>query len=496
MSNHKRTLLSPLVALLFLISTLPPTTARAQTPTLDEHQRLLFDIYKELVETNTSDSVGNTTEAAEKMAARLRAAGFPAADVQVVVHPDNAKKGNLVARLRGTGAGRKPILLLAHLDVVEAKREDWSPDLDPFKLNEREGFYYGRGSVDDKAMAAIFVANLIRYRREGFKPDRDLVVALTADEEGGGFNGASWLVRNRRELVDAEFGFNEGGGGRERIGKPLFNGVQASEKVSRNFTLEVKNKGGHSSLPVKDNAIYTLAAGLERLSKFDFPVNLNEVTRAYFDRMASVETGQTAADMRALVGSAGKDAAAAARLSESAFYNSVMRTTCVATRVEAGHANNALPQTARANVNCRILPQESPADVQAALVRVLDDPKISVTLPTPSRARQEGQAASTAAERPPIERQTSPLDPKILGEIERVTAAMWPGVPVVPMMGTGATDSQPFRQAGIPMYGVSGLFTDIDDVRTHGKDERIAAQRLYEGQEFLYRLVKSLASPR
>jgi acetylornithine deacetylase/succinyl-diaminopimelate desuccinylase-like protein len=483
------TLLS-LTATLLLLTALPPL--RAQTLTLDEHQRLLFDIYKELVETNTSDSVGDNTAAAEKMAARLRAAGFPAEDVQVIVHPDNAKKGNLVARLRGTGA-RKPILLLAHLDVVEAKKEDWSPDLDPFKLNEREGFYYGRGSVDDKAMAAIFVANLIRYRRENFKPDRDIVVALTADEEGGGFNGASWLVRNRREVVDAEFGFNEGGGGRERAGQPLFNGVQASEKVSRNFTLEVKNKGGHSSLPVKDNAIYTLAAGLERLSKFDFPVNLNEVTRAYFGRMASVETGRTAEDMRALVASEGRDTAAAARLSETALYNSMMRTTCVATRVEAGHANNALPQTARANVNCRILPQESPADVLAALVRVLDDPKINVTLPTPSRARQEGESPSAASERPPAGRQTSPLDPKIMGEIERVTRELWPGVPVVPMMGTGATDSQPFRQAGIPMYGVSGLFTDIDDVRTHGKDERIAARRLYEGQEFLYRLVKSLS---
>ena len=496
MSKLKRTLLSTAVVLLPFVSLPAPPAARAQTAAPDEHRRLLFDIYKELVETNTTDSAGNTTEAAEKVAARLRAAGFPAEDVQVVVHPGNAKKGNLVARLRGTGT-RKPILLLAHLDVVEAKREDWSPDLDPFRLTERDGFYYGRGTVDDKAMAAIFVANLIRYRREGFKPDRDIVVALTADEEGGGFNGASWLVRNRRELVDAEFGFNEGGGGRERAGKALFNGVQASEKFSRNFTLEVKNKGGHSSLPVKDNAIYTLAEGLARLSRFDFPVNLNEVTRAYFGRMASVETGQTAADMRALVKTGGADVAAAARLSETAFYNSVMRTTCVATRVEAGHANNALPQTARANVNCRILPQDSPADVEAALVRVLADPKISVKMVVPSRAREEGQdATAAAAARPPTERQSSPLDPKIIGEIERVTSELWPGVPVVPMMGTGATDSQPFRQAGIPMYGVSGLFTDIDDVRTHGKDERIAVRRLYEGQEFLYRLVKSLSTPR
>jgi acetylornithine deacetylase/succinyl-diaminopimelate desuccinylase-like protein len=491
MLRIRRTLCSATVSLLLSVSllSLPAAThiVRAQTATLNARQQLLFDIYKEMVETNTSDSVGNTTEAAEKVAARLRAAGFAAEDVRVLVHPDNARKGNLVARMRGKGAGRKPILLLAHLDVVEAKREDWSPDLDPFKLIEREGFYYGRGSVDDKAMAAIFVANLIRFKQEGFAPDRDIVVALTADEEGGGFNGASWLVRNRRELVDAEFGFNEGGGGRERAGRPLFNGVQASEKMSRNFTLEVKNKGGHSSLPVKDNAIYTLASGLERLSRFDFPVNLNEVTRAYFERMASVETGQVADDMKVLVRTSGKDRAAVARLSETAFYNSVMRTTCVATRVEAGHANNALPQTARANVNCRILPQESPTDVQATLVRVLDDPKISVTMSGGTRTQAEAS--------PQPSRQSSPLAPDVMGQIERVTAEMWPGVPVVPMMGTGATDSQPFRQTGIPMYGVSGLFTDIDDVRTHGKDERMGISRLYQGQEFLYRLVKALSSP-
>jgi len=480
----------PLAVAILLFSLAPPSVPAArigaQAVTLKPNQQLLFDIYKELVETNTTDSVGNTTEAAEKMAARLRAAGFPAEDVQVLVHPGNARKGNVVARLRGTGA-RRPVLLLAHLDVVEAKREDWSPDLDPFKLTERDGYFYGRGSIDDKAMAAIFVANLIRYEQEGFRPDRDIVVALTADEEGGNFNGASWLVSNHRDLLDAEFGINEGGGGRERGGRPLFNGVQTAEKMSRNFTLEVKNKGGHSSLPVKDNAIYTLAAGLERLSKFDFPVNLNETTRAYFERMASVETGQTAADMRALVRTSGADAGAAARLSEAAFYNAVMRTTCVATRLEAGHANNALPQTARANVNCRILPQETPADTQAALERVLADPKISVTM---VGANNPNRAA------PPPQRQSSPLDPEIISKIERVTAEMWPGVPVIPLMGTGATDSQPFRQAGIAMYGVSGLFTDIDDNRTHGRDERIGVQRLYDGQEFLYRLVKAFASTR
>ncbi|MDT4966872.1 MAG: hypothetical protein QOJ64_1609 [Acidobacteriota bacterium] len=409
------------------------------------------------------------------MAARLKAAGFPAEDVQVLVHPGNARKGNLVARLRGTGKQR-PILLLAHLDVVEALKEDWSPDLDPFKWIERDGFVYGRGSIDDKAMAAVFVANLIRYKQEGFKPDRDIILALTADEEGGNFNGAEWLLKNHRDLVDAEFGFNEGGGGRERKGKRLFNGVQASEKMSVNFQLEVKNKGGHSSLPNKDNAIYHLAAGLDRLAKLDFPVNLNEVTRAYFERMATVETGQTAADMKAIFQS-GTDQAAVARLSAMAFYNATMRTTCVATRLEGGHANNALPQVARAVVNCRIVPQESAADVQQALVKVLADDQISIKLLAPAKPS------------PP-----SPLDAKVMQPIESVSKSLWPGLPVIPVMSTGATDSLYFRQAGIPFYGVSGLFTDIDDNRQHGKDERVGIKQLYDSQEFLYRLVKKFSA--
>lgn len=448
---------------------------KAQAAQLSRHQQLLREIYKELIEINTSDSVGSTTQAAEAMAARLKAAGFPAEDVQVLVHPGNARKGNLVARLRGNGK-QQPVLLLAHLDVVEARKEDWSPDLDPFKLTERDGFFYGRGSVDDKAMAAIFITNLIRYKQEGFKPDRDIIVALTADEEGGRFNGASWLLKNHRELVDAEFGLNEGGGGRERNGKPVYNGVQASEKMSLSFQLEVKNKGGHSSLPAKDNAIYHLAGGLDRLSKFDLPVNLNEVTRAYFERIAGVETGKTAADMKSLLQPT-PDPAAVSRLSNTAFYNAMMRTTCVATRLEGGHANNALPQTARAVVNCRILPQESAADVQQTLVRALSDDQISV--------KPMGQAKPS----PP-----SALTPQIMQPIESVTKSLWPGVPVVPLMSTGATDSLYFRQAGIPMYGVSGLFTDIDDIRIHGKDERIGVKQLYDGQEFLYRLVKMFSS--
>ncbi len=466
-----------LIAVLLPFEIISSQTINAHAVQLSSDTRLLREIYKELVEINTTDSVGSTTEAARVMAARLKAAGFADEDAQVLVHPGNARKGNLVARLRGTGA-RKPLLLLAHLDVVEARKEDWSDNLDPFKLTERDGYFYGRGTGDDKAMAAIFVTNLIHFKQEGFKPERDIIVALTADEEGGDYNGPAWLVKTHRDLVDAEFGINEGGGGRYRKDKRLFNGVQASEKVYQSFQLEVKNKGGHSSLPVKDNAIYRLASGLDRLAKFDFPLNLNEVTRSYFTRMAAIETGQAAADMKSIAADS-SNPEIIVRLAASPYNNALMRTTCVATRLEGGHADNALPQTARAVVNCRILPQESATDIQQTLVKVLADDQIKITYikePKPS---------------PP-----SPLRPEVMQPIERTTQALWPGVPVIPIMGTGATDSLYFRQVGIPMYGVSGIFSDIDDNRAHGKDERVAVKSLYEGQEFLYRLVKTLAGGR
>ena len=454
--------------------------AAANAAELTPEQSKLFDIYKELVDINTTDLSGDTTRAARAMAARLTAAGLPAEDVRVLVHPGNARKGNLVARLRGDGS-LKPILLLAHLDVVEARKEDWSPDLDPFTLIERDGFYYGRGTGDDKAMAAIFVANLIRYRQEGLRAKRDLILALTADEEGGDFNGADWLVNNHRDLIEAEFGLNEGGGGRARDGVALFNGVQASEKVYRDFRLEATNKGGHSSLPVKDNAIYRLARGLDRLADFDFPVNLNEVTRSFFERTAELETGANASAMRGLVASNGADAAAAAQLSQTAAYNAMLRTTCVATMLEAGHAPNALPQKAAAIVNCRVLPQESLADVQRTLVRVLADDQIRVAI--------EG---ATAVVNAPI----SSLNPAVMKPIEALTAKMWKNIPTIPVMSTGATDSKYFRAAGIPMYGVSGLFGDIDDVRAHGRDERVGVKQFYDAQEFLYQLVKRYATRR
>jgi acetylornithine deacetylase/succinyl-diaminopimelate desuccinylase-like protein len=469
-----------LVAGLLVVASLSfqsPGVARAQNGSLDAERQTLREIFQELIEINTVDPDGDVTRAAEAMRARLLAAGFAAEDVRVVVPAGNAKKGNLVARYRSPSPVGKPLLLLAHIDVVEARKEDWSDGLDPFKFTERDGYYYGRGTMDDKAMAAIFVANLIRFKRENFQPARDIIVALTTDEETGDFNGVEFLLKDHRALVDAEFGINEGGRGYLKAGKPLLNAVQASEKVYQSFRLEVRNKGGHSSLPVKDNAIFRLAAGLDRLAKFDFPVNLNEVTRSYFERMSKIETGQTAADMRAVVATARPEASSVARLSASPYYNALMRTTCVATRLEGGHADNALPQMARATVNCRILPQETAADVQATLKRVLSDDQIGIA------------PIAVSKPSPP-----SPLRPEIMGTIERLTSEMWPGVPVVPIMGTGATDSLFFRQVGIPVYGVSGIFDDIDDNRTHGRDERIAVKSFYDGQQFLYRLTKAFSS--
>jgi len=455
---------------LFSFLLLLASTAQGAPPPLDDAtRRLTHDIYKQLIEINTTESSGNSTTAAEAMAARLHDAGFPAADVQVLA--PNPRKGNLVARLRGSTKA-KPILLLAHLDVVEAKREDWS--VDPFTFTEKDGYYYGRGTSDDKAMAAIFVANLIRYKQEGWTPKRDIVLALTADEETGDSNGVSWLLQQHRDLIDAAFALNEGGGGRLKDGKRIYNGVGASEKVYVSFKLETHNKGGHSSVPRPDNAIYELAEGLTKLGKFQFPVELNEVTRAYFERMSKLEEGQTAADMAAV---AKGDADAAARLSQTAVYNALMRTTCVATRLEGGHADNALPQMARATVNCRVLPGDSADEVRNTILKVLNDPGIEVTWidkPKPS---------------PP-----SPLDVAVMGPIEEVTNEFWPGVPVMPLMATGASDSLYLRNAGIPSYGVSGLFAELNDSRAHGRDERVGIPQFYESLQFLYVLVKRLAS--
>lgn len=443
------------------------------TQTLAPHQQLAREVYRQLIEINTTHSAGSTTAAAEAMAARFRAAGFPAADI-FVGGPQPAK-GNLVVRYRGRGAsGRKPILLMAHLDVVEAKKEDWSPDLDPFRFIEKDGYYYGRGTSDDKAMAAIFVANLLRMKQQSLVPERDIVLALTADEEGGDHNGVVWLLANHRALVDAEYGINEGGGGQSKGGRRIANRVQASEKIYVDFTLEATNKGGHSSQPQPENAIYELADALGKIGRFAFPVRPNEVTRAYFEKMAGIEQGQLAADFKAIARPA-PDSAAVARLSAVPLYNAMLRTTCVATTVTAGHAPNALPQRAVANVNCRVLPGEDPQAVQQTLARVVDNARITIT------------PVEAAKPSPP-----SPLTPEIMQAITRITEEMWPGVPVIPFMSTGATDGLYFRQAGIPIYGVSGLFGDMDDVRAHGRDERMGVKEFFEGQEFLWWLVNAL----
>jgi acetylornithine deacetylase/succinyl-diaminopimelate desuccinylase-like protein len=446
----------------------------AHAESLTAQQQLAFDIYKELIEINTVTETGDTARAAEAMAARLRAAGFSESDVQVFMPA--ARKGNLVARLRGTGA-RKPILLLAHLDVVPARREDWS--VDPFKLIEKDGYFYARGSIDDKFMAAAFVESLVRYKQEGYTPDRDIIVALEADEEILDRNalGIQWLLKNHRELIDAEFALNEGGSVGLKKGKSIRNSVQTTEKVSLSYKLEVSNRGGHSSVPTKDNAIYHLAEGLVRLSKFIFPFKLNETTRAYFERIAEFEGDQTAADIRSIIsGHPDPASLSIVRLSANPAYNAQLRTTCVATMLEGGHAYNALPQVARAIINCRIMPGELVDEVKATLVEVLADDQISVT--------QIGEPVLSAP---------SALQDEVMGAIEKVSAEFWPGTPIVPIMSAGATDGSYLRNAGIPTYGHSGLASDVDDVRIHGRDERVLVKSVFDGQEYLYRLVKVLS---
>jgi acetylornithine deacetylase/succinyl-diaminopimelate desuccinylase-like protein len=448
--------------------------AAAAAEGLSPERQFARDIYQELIEINTVTATGDTAKAAEAMAARLRAAGFTDNDVQVF--SPAPRKGNLVGRLRGSGA-RKPILLLAHIDVVPANREDWS--FDPFKLTEQDGYFYARGSGDDKYMAAAFITNLIKYKKEGYKPDRDIIVALETDEEILDSNGLGiqWLLKNHRDLIDAEFALNEGGGVGLKDGKPIRNSVQTSEKVSLSYLLEVKNRGGHSSVPVKDNAIYRLAEGLVRLSKFSFPINLNETTRAYFERTAQFENEQTASDIRTVLSDKPDPAALSfVRLAANPAYNAQLRTTCVATMLAGGHAVNALPQLATAQVNCRIMPGEPVDGVKATLERVLADDQIKVT--------QMGDAVLSAP---------SALHEEIMGAIDKLSHEFWPTAAVIPTMSTGATDGSYLRNAGIPTYGHSGLAADISDIRAHGKDERILVKSFYEGEEYLYRLVKKLA---
>jgi acetylornithine deacetylase/succinyl-diaminopimelate desuccinylase-like protein len=460
-----------LLAAIFLAAISSSHAAETHPP----DRQAFLDIYRELVEINTTDSVGDTVRAAQAMAARLRDGGFAAPDVQVL--SSGPRKGNLVARLPGSGA-RRPLLLLAHLDVVEAKREDW--DFDPFKLQEVDGYFRGRGTIDDKAMAAIFVANMIRYVQEGFKPDRDIILALTSDEElsDSPHNGVRWLLQNHRNLIDAELAINEGGGGALRNGSPFRLAVQLAEKVYQTYQLEVTDRGGHSAAPRRDNPIYRLAEALRALAQFEFPPRLNPVTRAFFERMAAAETGATAEAIKALLAGS-TDAAALAPLASRSDYNAQMRTTCVATMLEAGHAENALPQTARATVNCRILPTESVEEVSRRLARVIADEKVAIV------------PKGTAVQSPP-----SAANPEVMQAIAQLSVEMWPGVALNAAMSAGYTDNRWLRNAGIPAYGISGLFSDPGNNGVHGRNEQIGAKALFDSKQFLYRLVKSLAGPK
>lgn len=472
MHNVPQAAVASLVATLLLA----PAMVAGQTTSPDEYMQLARDIFSELIEINTTDSErGNNTIAARALARRLLDAGFPEEDVQVLVPSDAPTKGNLVARYRGRDRSLKPILLLAHIDVVEALPEDWSDDLDPFSFIERDGFYYGRGVTDNKDEAAIYTANFIRMRREGFVPDRDILLALTADEEGGPRNGVAFLLEEHREWVDAAFALNEGGGGMERDGRKISNNVQAAEKKYLSFTFRATNPGGHSSLPIRKNAIYDLAQALLAVQDYAFPVMLHEVTEAFFAGSAALVGGEMGEAMRSILANPA-DAQAEAILSKQPAYNSRLRTTCVATLLTGGHAPNALPQLAEATVNCRIFPTHDPDDVQRRLQEMAEPFDVEVIA--------QGEATPS----PP-----SPLTDEVLGPIQRITEQMWPGVQVLPIMSTGATDGLYLRREGIPTYGVSGLFGDMDDTRAHGQDERISIQNFYEGQEFLYRLVKALS---
>jgi acetylornithine deacetylase/succinyl-diaminopimelate desuccinylase-like protein len=447
----------------------------------DETTRsLAHDIFKQLVEINTTDSVGSVTAAAEAMARRFREAGFPESDIHVL--GPNDRKKNVVVRLHGSGKHR-PVLLIGHLDVVEARREDWTTD--PFQFVEKDGYFYGRGTTDMKDGDAIMSATLIRMKKEGYVPSRDIILALTADEEGGTSNGVNWLIKNHRDLIDAEFVLNHDGGGvLMEHGKPQLMEVDAAEKLYGDFVLTATNPGGHSSLPVPENAIYELAAALTRISQFQFPFELNNITRSYYERMAKYETGQRAADMRAILKTP-PDLEAVARLSKDPIDNSTLHTTCVATRLSGGHANNALPQTAQANINCRIEPGHSLEEIRQTIEKVVADPKIKVQF-----RENTGVLMDHGSDRhgytPPPPRED------VFGPLDKVVAEMWPGIPVLPDMSTGASDGVYTNAAGMPTYAISGVAYDRNDIRAHGKDERELVDGFYRGVDFYYAFLKAV----
>jgi acetylornithine deacetylase/succinyl-diaminopimelate desuccinylase-like protein len=462
-----------LAALAAACLTIAPSALAAPAPgplPPPENQALARDILREIIEVRSVHEVG-TAGVASLIAARLKAAGFADADVQVLADPKFPHQVNVVTRLRGKGKG-KPILWIGHQDVVEAKAEDWT--VPPFQLTEKDGYFYGRGTADMKGPNATMLASLIRLKREGFVPDRDIIVAFTADEEVGlAEDGVWWLMRERRDLVDAAMVINtDDASGRLVNGRRTHLEVETSQKIYVTFQLEVTNKGGHSSLPRPDNAIYSLAAGLTRLAAFQFPYKTNATTRLYFERMARMKTGQEKADMLAVSGPT-IDEAAARRLAADTASNSLLHSTCVATMLSAGHQENALPQRARATVQCRIMPDETPEATRQTLIGVLADPSISVTIPDQVVSGPE-----------------SPPSPAVIGKVEKVVRSMWPEVTVIPAMVAGASDSLFTRNAGIPSYGVSGVFEDALDRREHGRDERVGVSAFYEAVEFTYRLMK------
>jgi acetylornithine deacetylase/succinyl-diaminopimelate desuccinylase-like protein len=481
---HRIAFSAQIAALVFIGGLATAAFAQNPLPTASAEDRALARaIFKELIEINTTDTpLGNVTTATAAMQKRLLNAGFPAGDVHLL-GPD-ARKQNLVVRLRAAvPATQKPVLFLCHMDVVEALRSDWSTD--PFQFTEIDGYYYGRGTQDMKNSDAALVATFLRLHREGYKPKRDLILALTADEEGGEFNGAEWLVRQHRELVDAAYVINPDSGGVELDhGRAVVADVEATEKVYSDFQITATNRGGHSSLPRPDNAIYELTAALGKLGAYTFPFEMNEVTRTYFTNLAGQETGQMAADMRAILAEP-PDLAAAERLSAEPSFNANFRTTCVATRMAAGHANNALAQTAQANINCRIFPGHSPEEIRQQLIALFADPKLSVKYVSDS-----GEISDTAPERkamvPP-----API-PEVFAPLTWITQAIWPGVPVTPVMENGASDSIYFAQAGIPSYGYSAIALERDDERAHGQDERLPVDSYWKSLDFFYSFLKAL----
>ncbi len=466
-----------------LLGALLSAAAAAADSAADEaSNKLAHEIFKQLIEINTSDSVGNVTTAAEAMAKRFRDGGFAAEDV-VVLGPTDKKK-NVVVRLHGTGK-YKPVLLIGHLDVVEARREDWTTD--PYTFIEKDGYFYGRGSSDMKDDDAIMATTLLRMKQEGYRPDRDIILALTADEEGGCCNGPAWLLKNHRDLIDAQFVINTDGWSVNSIkGVPQVFRLGATEKVYADYQLSVTNKGGHSSEPRADNAIYQLSRALLNVSKYRFPFELNNISRAYYERVAEQASPPRAADIRGILKTP-PDPAALERLSNQPPDNAVIRTNCVATRLAGGHANNALPQRAEANINCRILPGHSPEEVRQQLIKIIADPEVTVRY-----VADDGKIYDKASERkgfPP-----PPLNPQVLKPLEAVVASMWPGIKVVPYMDAGASDAIYTAAAGMPTYGITGVAIDEDDVRAHGRDERVGVASFYTGNLFFYRYMKALTS--